>query len=189
MGIDPGSRIAGYGIIDIDESASLHRQAFKAVAAGFWKLYTSPQLPSRLAALALEFRRVVDVYKPTHAAVELSFVAENPKTALILGHARGVILSEAYQAGLVISEISATEVKKMIAGDGRAHKKSVAQIISTLLDVDVEKLPYDATDAMAIAYAQALKNKGWGASTSQLSTLNSWKQVKEKNITSFFKEK
>ena len=175
IGIDPGTRVAGYGILDVQEGTSLHRKAFAPVAAGAWKLYTNPELPARLSMLAIEFRRILDVYKPTHIAVELSFLADNPRTALLLGHSRGVILSEAYQAGLVISEISATEVKKIITGSGRAQKKSVAQMMQSLLNIDIDKLPYDATDAIAIAYAQALKSHG---NRHETSALTSWRKLK-----------
>ncbi len=160
IGIDPGTRIAGYGIIDLTP-----RFAPIAVAAGAWKLETVKNeekkypLPARLAALAIELRRVLEMYKPTHLCVELSFLAENPKTALFLGHARGVILSEAYQHNLVITEISATSAKKMIAGNGRADKLVVAKMMSKLLGFSMEKLPFDATDALAIAYADALRYK------------------------------
>jgi len=126
LGIDPGSRLAGYAILDIEPSV-------KAVAAGVWKLHSKPELSARLSTLAIEFRRVVEAYHPTHLAIELSFVADNARTALILGHSRGVVLSEAYQAGLKIFEISATEVKKIITGHGRADKKLVSQMIGYCL--------------------------------------------------------
>jgi crossover junction endodeoxyribonuclease RuvC len=160
IGIDPGTRIAGYGIIDLKQNFSP-----VAVAAGAWKLETicdaekKYPLPARLATLAIELRRVLDVYKPTHLCLELSFLADNPKTALFLGHSRGVILSEAYQYNLVITEISATSAKKMISGNGRADKLSIAKIMSNLLGFSMEKLPFDATDALAIAYADALRYK------------------------------
>ena len=150
LGIDPGSRVAGYALLDIEP-------AMKPIAAGSWKLHSKPDLASRLSTLAIELRRIIDVYHPTHLAIELSFLADNPRTALILGHARGVVLSEAYQAGLEIFEISATEVKKIVTGQGRADKQLVAQVISSLLKLDFTKLSYDASDAMAIAYAQSVK--------------------------------
>ncbi len=160
IGIDPGTRIAGYGIIDI----SSHSRPIP-IAAGAWKLETvrdaqkkSP-LPARLATLAIELRKVFAQYKPTHLCLELSFLADNPKTALFLGHSRGVILSEAYQYNLMITEISATSAKKLISGNGRADKMCIARMMSQLLGFSMEKLPFDATDALAIAYADALRYK------------------------------
>ena len=104
-------------------------------------------------------RKILDLYKPTHLCLELSFLADNPRTALFLGHSRGVILSEAYQYNLIITEISATSAKKMISGNGRADKLSIAKMMSNLLGFPMEKLPFDATDALAIAYADSLRYK------------------------------
>lgn len=159
IGIDPGTRIAGYGIVDTHARAGP-----TPVAAGAWKLDTSlPQqkqhLAERLANLAIELRRVLEAYKPTHLCLELSFVASNPRTALFLGHARGVVLSEAHQYRLTITEMSATSAKKMIAGNGRAGKEDVARSMGRLLGFDVAKLPFDATDALALAYADALRQR------------------------------
>lgn len=155
IGIDPGTRLAGYGVIDLKEQG--HRP--QAVAAGAWKLKAEQDLPARLARLAIEFRKVVELYRPTHLCIELSFLAENPRTALFLGHARGVVLSEAHQFGLNITEISATSAKKIITGNGRADKVTVAKMMSSLLGFTLEKLPFDATDALAIAYADAMRYK------------------------------
>ncbi len=158
IGIDPGTRIAGYGIIDVNSKGRP-----VAVAAGAWCLEIQQDeqkkypLPARLGTLVLELRRVLEVYKPTHLCLEQSFVADNPKTAMYLGHARGVILAEAYLNAMIISEISATSAKKAIAGHGRAAKQSVARVMSQLLGFSLEKLPLDATDALAIAYADALR--------------------------------
>lgn len=154
IGIDPGTLVAGYGIIDLHEKRFL-----KAVAAGAWRLGKDKPLHERLATLAIEFRKIISVYEPTHLCMELSFLADNPRTALFLGHARGVILSEASQAHLMISEISATAVKKMVSGNGRATKESIAKIMASTLGVVLEKLPYDATDALAIAYTDGVRQK------------------------------
>lgn len=152
LGIDPGTRIAGYGIVDLPNVGTM-----KAVAAGAWKLEANKELACRLATLAIEFRRVLEVYQPTHMCLELSFLAENPRTALFLGHARGVILSEAHQSGLGISEISATSAKKIISGNGRADKSAIAKIMSSMLGFQLDVLPFDATDALAIACADAIR--------------------------------
>ncbi|WP_397600555.1 crossover junction endodeoxyribonuclease RuvC [Silvanigrella sp.] len=154
LGIDPGTRIAGYGVIDLSLEGSM-----KAVAAGAWKLDENKELACRLATLAIEFRRVVEAYSPTHMCLELSFLANNPRTALFLGHARGVVLSEAHQSGLKISEISATSAKKIISGNGRADKSSIAKIMSSMLGFKLDILPFDATDALAIACADAVRMK------------------------------
>ncbi|WP_186645339.1 crossover junction endodeoxyribonuclease RuvC [Fluviispira vulneris] len=188
IGIDPGTRIAGYGVVDLSEQKSL-----KAIAAGAWKLDVQKELPPRLATLAIEFRRVVEVYKPSHMCLELSFLADNPRTALFLGHARGVILSEAHQLGLVISEISATSAKKIISGNGRAEKAAIAKIMSSMLGFNFDKLPFDATDALAIACADAMRNRDQvfansvvplsEKSQAKVNILNEWQKRKKKSNT------
>lgn len=154
IGIDPGTHMAGYGIVDL-----CPKYTIKAIAAGAWKLGKEKPLCERLACLAVEFRKIVSAYEPTHLCLELSFLADNPRTALFLGHARGVILSEGFQSGLVITEISATAAKKIITGNGRADKSSIAKVMSATLGFVLEKLPYDATDALAIAYADGVRHK------------------------------
>lgn len=191
LGIDPGTRVAGYGVIDLSNEG-----AMKAVAAGAWKLDKNKDLACRLATLAIEFRRVVEAYHPTHMCLELSFLADNPRTALFLGHARGVVLSEAHQSGLKISEISATSAKKIISGNGRADKASIAKIMSSMLGFQFDALPFDATDALAIACADAIRMKDAKISSVTLMDLknkknndifNEWKKQKrsKKGIFNF----
>lgn len=154
VGIDPGTRVAGYGIIVHDPGRPL-----AALAAGAWKLSTKQPLWERLADLAASFRQLLETYQPTHMCLEASFVAMNPRSAMHLGHARGVFLSEASLGGLVVSELSATSVKKTIAGHGRACKEDLAKTLSQCLGLGVHSLPLDATDALAVAYAAALRDR------------------------------
>lgn len=177
IGIDPGTRYAGYGIIEVKNQKAILK------AAGVWNLKPTLSLPTRLANLSLEFKRVLSFFKPTCLCLEEAFVAQNIKSALYLGHARGVILSEAHLHGIEITEISATLVKKMITNNGRAPKSSVAKIISSLLKANMDDLPYDATDATAIAYADYLKRYN-----SQLYNLNQ-KKAKKQETWSFLEKK
>ena len=152
IGIDPGTRLAGYGIVEVKYGRIV------ALAAGAWRLDKGQAtLPERLGRLANGLREVVKIYNPTHLCLELAFLADNPKTALYLGHARGAILSEAYQLNLNISEMSATAAKKIISGYGRADKETIAKVMSALLGFKMDQLPLDATDALAIAYADATR--------------------------------
>lgn len=156
LGVDPGTRIAGYGVVDFNVNSL---DAIKGIAAGAWRLDATLPLSARLGQLALEFRRVLSVYSPQVLCVELAFVAENARSALFLGHARGVVLAEAHLHGLVVHEISATSAKKMITNYGRADKHLVARTLSALLGQDFCNLPLDASDALGIAYAQALRER------------------------------
>lgn len=155
IGMDPGTRVAGYGVVEVFPGGVV-----RALAAGAWNLDASLPLAARLAALAIEFRRVITTYQPTIVCIELPFVSNNARSALVLGSARGVILSEAHQAGLQIAEIAATSAKKTITGNGYAEKERVMRTLQALLNADLGSLPYDATDALAIAYAHALKREG-----------------------------
>lgn len=154
IGIDPGTRLAGYGIVEIKCARIV------ALAAGAWRLdKNKATLPERLGRLAYGLREVVQIYQPTHLCLELPFLADNPKTALYLGHACGAILAEAFQLKLDISDMSATKAKKIISGHGRADKELIAKVMSSLLGFKMEQLPLDATDALAIAYAYATRLK------------------------------
>jgi crossover junction endodeoxyribonuclease RuvC len=151
LGIDPGTRIAGYGIIDCASSNKM----LVAVAAGVWRLSQKAELPQRLCELSTEFERVVEIYKPTVVCIELAFVAVNVRSAMYLGHARGVLMERAFRHSLPIQEVSATEVKKAVMGYGRGNKTVVSQALSSLLKINFGELPLDASDALGIAYTYA----------------------------------
>lgn len=155
IGVDPGTRVAGYGVVDIDS-----RGRILAVAVGAWKLPEKDTLAQRLAALAIHFRRVASAYNPQVLCIELPFVAANVRSALTLGAARGVILAEAAHHGMEVSEMSATSAKKIITGNGYSAKEKVAGALGSLLQVEFGRLPFDATDALALAYAFAFTRSG-----------------------------
>lgn len=181
VGIDPGTRLAGYGIVD-----SQNRN-IKGVCAGAWKLgVEGAPLAARLALLLVEFRRLLDVYEPTHLSLELAFVGANVRSALFLGHARGVILAEAHLRGLMIHEISATAVKKAIVSNGRADKSTLAEVLSRLLGVSFQGLPLDASDALGIAYAGAIHGTGLGVGSTLPKSL---KKPKKTSFESFITQK
>lgn len=162
LGLDPGTRVVGYGVID------LKNRQIVGVAAGVWRLDAKEQIAHRLAQLAVEFRQAVRLYQPTHLSIELAFLAENVRSALYLGQSRGVVLSEAHQHGLFINEVSATSAKKMLTGYGRADKSMVAHMVSQILKLDVSSLPFDATDALCLAYALAIQTSRMGGQASTL---------------------
>lgn len=155
LGIDPGTRVAGYGLIDLDEPTA----RLQGVAAGVWRFDPQLSLAARLAALALELQRVIELYSPQAVCVEQAFVAQNIRSALYLGHARGVVLAHCHRAGLDVYELAPTAVKKAVVAHGRAGKDTIAHALSNLLGIDFKNLPHDASDAMGIAYAHALREK------------------------------
>lgn len=152
IGVDPGTRVAGYGVVDLVDGR------LRAVAAGVWRLDPRSQMPDRLAQLSLEFSRVVDTFSPNILCLEMAFVAMNVRSAMSLGLARGVILSQGALRGMAVHEMTASAAKKAVL-DGRAGKDAVARILETLLGVRFDNIPLDASDALAIAYAHGLREK------------------------------
>lgn len=178
LGIDPGTRVAGYGLIDLDESTA----RLQGIAAGVWRFDPQLSLAARLSSLALELQRIIELYSPQVVCVEQAFVAQNVRSALFLGHARGVVLAHCHSAGLEVFELAPTAVKKAVVAHGRAGKDTVAHALSSLLGIDFKNLPHDASDAMGVAYAHALREKIARArgSSVQMLELEERKQRQEK---------
>lgn len=148
MGIDPGLRRCGWGIIEAVDN----RLAF--VAAGTLTPPVDGALAVRLAALAEGISGVLDAYAPHEAAVEETFVNAGVRSALTLGQARGVVLVTPALRGLPVAEYAANLVKKSVVGTGHADKNQVAIMVRTLLPTALVKGP-DAADALAIAICHA----------------------------------
>jgi crossover junction endodeoxyribonuclease RuvC len=148
MGIDPGLRRCGWGIIEAVDN----RLAF--VAAGTLTPPVEGPLSVRLAALAEGLAGVLDAYAPDEAAVEETFVNAGVRSALILGQARGVVLVTPALRGLPVAEYAANLVKKSVVGAGHADKNQIAIMVKTLLPTAQMKGP-DAADALAIAICHA----------------------------------
>ena len=172
MGIDPGTRVAGYGIIDFWG----HRQ--KAVAVGAWKLAAQEKLPHRLHELQEGVRDVITRFQPELICLELAFVAANVRSALFLGHARGVVMAESCAHGIPVHEVSATQAKKILTDYGRADKSAVARTLSRLLHVDLSSCLPDASDALCLAYAAAVMAAQQGGVTGLVSLPKATKSPK-----------
>ena len=119
LGIDPGTRLAGYGVIDGEYSRFRHVDNGVLIPPSAWPV------ARRLAYLQTELRRLLAEFQPDCVAVEEAFVAKNPQTALKLGMARGVFFAECVQAGLAVHEYAPAMVKKSVSGGGRASKDQV----------------------------------------------------------------
>lgn len=145
LGIDPGSRRLGWGIVDAEGSSMQH------VAHGVIAPSTSLPLPARLAAIFEELEDMIDRWRPQVSGIERVFSSQGPKSALILGHARGVALLALQRGGLEIGEYSPAEIKLAVAGHGRAGKQQLAAMVMRLLGFDLAGAGHDATDALAIA--------------------------------------
>jgi crossover junction endodeoxyribonuclease RuvC len=148
LGIDPGSRVCGYGLIDAEGSRLSY------VECGVVQPQRDSSLAHRLAEVWSGLREVVAELKPQVVAVEGVFVAGNARTALALGHARGVALCVAGEASLEVVEYAPALVKRTVSGYGRASKGQVARVVGLLLGLN--RLPRaDAADALAVALTHA----------------------------------
>jgi crossover junction endodeoxyribonuclease RuvC len=145
FGIDPGSVRTGYGCIESD--GSRHRLVTCGAIAASSRL----PFPERLHAIHSALAALLVDCRPDGVAVESLFHAVNARSALQLGHARGVVLLAATQARLPIAEYSPAEVKRAVVGYGRAEKPQVAQMIRLLLGLDEVPHPLDVSDALAVA--------------------------------------
>ncbi|MEA3411379.1 MAG: crossover junction endodeoxyribonuclease RuvC [Pseudomonadota bacterium] len=147
LGIDPGSRLTGYGIVESDGRRSVH------VRNGCIRAGSGP-LPERLGIIYREVEAIVADYRPGELAVEAVFVARNAASALKLGHARGAAICAGVHHGLPVSEYSARVVKQALVGSGAADKRQVRHMVARLLSVD-DDLQEDAADALAVALCHA----------------------------------
>lgn len=144
LGLDPGLRHTGWGILDSRDS----RVTF--VAAGVADSTDSLSLSERLAELHAKIRAVISEFNPDEAAVEETFVNKNPSSTLKLGQARGVVLLAPAQSGIPVCEYTPNQIKKAVVGAGHAEKQQVDMMVHTLLP-GCGKLRPDAADALAAA--------------------------------------
>ncbi len=147
LGIDPGSRFTGYGIIRSEKSQ------LNYLDSGCIKLGNS-SFSERLEKIFNELQTLVHHYKPTEAAIEQVFFHVNPNSALKLGQARGAAIVAAAVAKLIVSEYSARQIKQSVVGYGAASKQQVQQMVRVLLNL-TSTLQADAADALAVAICHA----------------------------------
>ena len=176
FGIDPGSVRTGYGCVETD--GSRHR----LVTCGALSAPAGSALPARLHAIHRGLARLIHASHPDCVAIENVFHAKNVKSALVLGHARGVAVLAAVDAGVPVFEYTPAEIKLAIVGYGRAEKQQMQHMVKLLLRLDTAPSPHDAADALAIALCHAHTGR-FGAEVHEArkapKRLRSWRQVKE----------
>lgn len=145
LGIDPGTAISGYGLVKEEDGV------LALVDCGVITTPPGQPLPERLQAIYQGLAGVIGRYQPTAAAVEELFFSRNVRTALSVGHARGVALLALADAGLPVYEYKPLEIKQAIAGYGGADKRQVQEMVRMLLELDSVPQPDDAADAVAVA--------------------------------------
>lgn len=154
LGLDPGSRLTGFGVIDVVKGKGVY------VASGSIKA-TATDLASRLKTIFDGVAEVVRAYCPTELAVEQVFMYRNADSALKLGQARGAALCAAVTSGLVVAEYMPARIKQAVVGRGNATKEQVQYMVQLLLDLPAAPGP-DAADALAVALCHCHSSYGLG---------------------------
>jgi crossover junction endodeoxyribonuclease RuvC len=147
LGIDPGSRITGFGVIDSDGMRSVY------IAHGILRLQ-GEALPPRLGEIFTRISELIELHRPTVMAIEQVFVSKNPASALKLGQARGAAICAAMQHGLEVAEYTPTRIKQSVVGTGRAEKGQIQHMVRMILGL-AESPQADAADALATALSHA----------------------------------
>ncbi len=145
FGIDPGSDRTGYGCVEID--GSRHR----LVTSGAIRTPAAATFPEKLLRIHTGLAALIGQCRPDCVAIENLFHAVNARSALKLGHARGVAMLAAVEAGLPVFEYTPAEVKRAVVGYGRAEKHQVQQMVMLILGLAAAPTPHDASDALAVA--------------------------------------
>ncbi|CAK0769104.1 crossover junction endodeoxyribonuclease RuvC [Gammaproteobacteria bacterium] len=155
LGLDPGSRLTGFGVIDVIKGKGVY------VASGSIQA-TATDLATRLKTIFDGVAEVVRIYEPTELAIEQVFMYRNADSALKLGQARGAALSAAVTSGLVVAEYMPARIKQAVVGRGNATKEQVQHMVRLLLALPAAPGP-DAADALAVALCHCHSSHGIGA--------------------------
>ncbi len=149
LGIDPGYAIVGWGVIEYSGS--------KFRTLGYGSIQTPAGMPiiDRLELIFRGMKEIIEKYKPDQMAVEELFFNTNSKTAIVVAEARGIILLAAKLAGVKIAEYTPLQVKQAVVGYGRAEKKQVIIMVTSLLGLKAPPKPDDTADALAVAVCHA----------------------------------
>lgn len=149
MGIDPGSNVTGYGLINSDGEKDI------LIESGVIQPNPSDPLPEKLKDIFEGLVKIIKKSRPRQFAIEQAFYSKNAKSALIMGQARGVAILAATKANLPVGEYSPKEVKCAIVGTGGASKSQVQYMVKKLLRLKESPQPVDAADALAVALCHA----------------------------------
>jgi len=157
LGVDPGTAVTGYGVIETGNGGSTRDRVGRLIECGVIRFAAKSPLPERLRALHEHITGLIARHRPSALALENAFYAKNVHTTLVLGHARGVILLAAEQAGLAIAQYPPATVKKTVAGAGGAPKAQIGSVVARLLRLKEAPKPADAADGVAVALTHILR--------------------------------
>lgn len=145
VGVDPGTRVVGYGILDV-------RRGRNPTLAGHGAIRLAGTIPERLKALFGGLRQLLAEHRPDVLAVETVFHGKSFESVLKVGEARGVVLLAGALQGVEVQEYTPAMVKRTVTGNGRASKEQVQRMMVRLLELERPPVPMDVTDALALAY-------------------------------------
>ncbi|MFQ5452624.1 MAG: crossover junction endodeoxyribonuclease RuvC [Candidatus Zixiibacteriota bacterium] len=156
LGVDPGLGVTGYGILEEDSTI------LKIIEAGIIRTKKNSSFEKQLFQIGNEMESIITQLKPDVIAIEeLYSHYKHPKTAIIMGHARGIVFFKAAEKGIEVFPYSSTKVKNSLTGNGRASKRQVQQMIASTLNLSIIPEPNDVADALAVAlcHLNSLKTK------------------------------
>ena len=145
LGIDPGTAVCGFGVVGLDAGR------LRLIDAGVVRTTSAQTDAERLRLLHSALTDLIQAHRPERMGVERLFFQRNVQTAMAVGQARGIALLVAAEAGLSVDEPTPNEVKQAVCGNGAADKGQVAAMVARLLQVTLDGVPDDATDALAVA--------------------------------------
>ncbi|MEO5589309.1 MAG: crossover junction endodeoxyribonuclease RuvC [Gemmatimonadaceae bacterium] len=151
LGIDPGTAVTGYGVIDGERMS-----APRLIECGIIRTRPRDTLACRLQEIHSGIAELIERHRPDALAIEDIFYARNVRTTIVLGHARGVVLLAAANAQLIIAEYPPAEIKKAVVGTGAATKEQVQFMVARILRLKTPPQPADASDGVAAALAYVM---------------------------------
>ncbi len=157
LGIDPGTAISGYGVIQTDRRGNLQTLSYGAIRTS-----SKEKMDKRLLEIYQSVDMLIKEYKPHCVAIEELFFNRNVSTALTVGQARGVIMLAAAYNGVEVAEYTPLQVKQSVTGEGRAPKDQVGFMVRLLLGLTEVPRPDDVADALAVSICHAYNGRGWG---------------------------
>ena len=153
LGLDAGLAATGYGVVEA------RRNCFEAVEWGVWRTNRLKGMDKKLQLFCDELRKLLKRWKPDTVAFEGIYHFKNPRSAFMLAHVRGALMACAADFGIDVMEVAPSRVKSMITGSGRASKEQVAYAVGALLGLS-DEVPFDASDALAVAISAAMELEG-----------------------------
>ena len=174
FGIDPGSERTGYGCVESDGSRHV------LVRCGAITTSALTSFPDKLRTIHAELSALLDECRPDSVAIESVFFATNVRSALKLGHARGVAMLAAVEAHVPVVEYTPAEIKRAVVGYGRAEKHQIQQMVKLMLGLPVPPSPHDAADALAVAicHLHSIRSLAPGAGKLRSKAATSWRHVR-----------